>query len=218
MVDRAAAGIALRPKLRGVLHAVAFGIALVIGIVFVAAAPSSRVWPALAFAASVVLMLGTSALYHRVAWGPRARQWMRRADHAGIYLLIAGTYTPVGLISLDGAWRTVVLSCVWGGAAAATLTKFLWVGAPKWLSAFFGLGLGWVGVAALPELAHNEGITVVVLLGIGGIAYTLGAIVYAIGRPDPFPRVFGYHEIFHAFTIVALACQYVAVAFFVVRV
>jgi len=163
-------------------------------------------------------MLGTSALYHRVTWSRRARLWMRRADHAGIFLLIAGTYTPVGLVSLHGAWRTSVLSIVWVGAAVATISKLCWVNAPKWLSAVIGVALGWVGVVALPQLAHREGLAPIILLGAGGLAYTAGAVVYARRRPDPAPRVFGYHELFHALTIVALACQYVAVAFFVVGV
>jgi hemolysin III len=200
------------------LHAGAFAAAVVVGVVFVAAAPDGRVAPAAVFAASAALMLGTSTLYHRVMWRDRARMWMRRADHAGIYLLIAGTYTPVGLISLDGAWRVTVLSIVWAGAALAILVKLFWVRAPKWVAAVFAITLGWVGVAALPEIAEHDGIAPVVLLAAGGLAYTVGAIVYATRRPNPSPAVFGYHEVFHALTIVALACQYVAVAFFVVRV
>lgn len=207
-----------RPRLRGVLHAVAFAAAVVVGALFVAAAPDSRVLPAAVFAASAALMLGTSALYHRIAWGRAARLWMRRADHAGIYLLIAGTYTPVGLISLSGPWRVTILAIVWSGAAVATISKFCWVRSPKWLSAVIGVALGWVGVAAMPQLAHHDGITPVILLAAGGLAYTLGALVYAFRKPDPSPMVFGYHEVFHALTIVALACQYVAVAFFIVRV
>jgi hemolysin III len=208
----------VRPRFRGTLHAVAFGVSLIVGAVFLAYSPTSRLAPAAVFAASATLMLGISALYHRVTWSPSARLWMRRADHAGIFLLIAGTYTPVALISLTGAWRTTILLAVWIGAAIATISKFCWVGAPKWLAAVIGVALGWAGVAALPQLASHDGITPVVLLGAGGIAYTLGAIVYAIKRPNPMPTVFGYHEVFHALTIVALGCQYVAVAFFVVRV
>jgi hemolysin III len=161
-------------------------------------------------------MLGASTLYHRVTWSPSRRLWMRRVDHAGIYVLIAGTYTPVGLISLHGATQTVVLTVVWTGALAATLVKFCWVRAPKWLSAVFGLALGWVGVAAMPQLAHAAGGWCVALLAAGGLAYTVGAVVYALKRPNPWPGTFGYHEIFHLLTLVALACQYVAVAFFVV--
>jgi hemolysin III len=207
-----------RPLLRGALHGVAFVAALGVGVLLVVFSRESRVLPATVFAASAALMLGTSTLYHRVTWSPRARLWMRRADHAGIFLLIAGTYTPVALISLSGAWRTTVLAVVWAAAAAAAISKFCWVNAPKWLSALAGLALGWVGVIVLPQFAHREGVAPVILLGAGGLAYTAGALVYAMKRPDPFPRIFGYHELFHALTIVALACQYVAVAFFVVRV
>ena len=208
----------LRPLLRGVLHEVAFVVAALVGIAFGAALDGRRLVAAVVFATSAAAMLGASALYHRRMWGPRARLWMRRADHAGIYLLIAGTYTPVGLLSLHGTMQRVVLTVVWAGAAAAILLKFCWVGAPKWLSVVLGIALGWVGVAAMPQLAHSAGLVAVILLAVGGIAYTAGAIVYGLKRPDPFPRVFGYHEVFHAFTLVALSCQYVAIAFFVVRV
>ena len=143
---------------------------------------------------------------------------MRRMDHAGVYLLIAGTYTPVSLLALDGAWRPVVLTIVWIGAIAAIVLKFAWVDAPKWLAAAIGLALGWVAVVALPELASHVSVAAVVLLIIGGLAYTAGAVVYARRRPDPAPAVFGYHELFHALTIVVVACQYVAIAFFIVRV
>ncbi|HEY3542690.1 MAG TPA: hemolysin III family protein [Gaiellaceae bacterium] len=210
---------ALRPRFRGALHLAAFVVASVVGVIFVAATPGGRQSAvAAAFAAAVVAMLGASALYHRVTWSPRVRPWMRRVDHAGIYILIAGTYTPVGLISLHGAMQRVVLIVVWTGAAAAALVKFCWVQAPKWVSAVFGIALGWVGVAAMPQLARGAGITCVALLAAGGLAYTAGAVVYALRRPDPVPAVFGYHEVFHALTLVALACQYVAIAFFVVKV
>jgi hemolysin III len=208
-----------RPLLRGALHGVAFAAALVVGVLLVVFSRESRILPATVFAASAALMLGTSTLYHRVTWrSPKARLRMRRADHAGIFLLIAGTYTPVALISLSGAWRTTVLAVVWSGALAAAISKFCWVAAPKWLSAVLGVALGWIGVSALPRLAQHEGIAPVILLAAGGLAYTAGAVVYAFKRPDPLPRIFGYHEVFHALTIVALACQYVAIAFFVVRV
>jgi hemolysin III len=195
-------------------------VALVVGALLVAYADEgarTRVAAAI-FASSVVLMLGASALYHRVTWSPRVRPWMRRIDHAGIYLLIAGTYTPVGLLSVHGALQRIVLAIVWTGAAAAVLLKFVWVRAPKWLAAVIGIALGWSGVAAMPQLAHNAGITAVILLAVGGLAYTAGAIVYALRRPDPVPRVFGYHELFHALTLVAVTCQYVAIAFYVLKV
>src|SRR5262245_47612913 len=208
-----------RPRLRGVLHQVAFFIAIAVGILLVIYAEGARPTTAAAiFAGSVVMMLGASALYHRVTWSLRMRPWMRRLDHAGIYLLIAGTYPPVGLLPLRGTTRDVVLGVVWCGAAAAIVFKFAWVRAPKWLSAVFGIALGWVGVAAMPQVERYAGPAAVVLLAAGGVAYTAGAVVYARRRPDPVPTVFGYHELFHALTLVAVACQYVAIAFFVVLV
>jgi hemolysin III len=214
----ATAAAAARPRLRGVLHEAAFAVALVVGALLIVGADGARASTAAAiFAGSVAAMLGGSALYHRVTWSPRVRPWMRRVDHAGIYLLIAGTYTPVGLISLHGRLQEVVLGLVWGGAAAAILLKFCWVRAPKWLAAVIGVALGWSGVAALPALERSAGPAAVALLAAGGLAYTLGAVVYARRKPDPVPAVFGYHELFHALTLVALACQYVAIAFFVVR-
>jgi hemolysin III len=208
----------VRPRLRGVLHQLGFVAACGVGSALVAATDGRRLLAAAVFAASAALMLGTSALYHRITWSPGARLWMRRADHAGIYLLIAGTYTPVGLLALHHSLQVVVLAVVWTGAAAAILTKLFWVHAPKWLSAVLALALGWVGVAAMPQLVHTAGPAAVALLAAGGIAYSAGAIVYARRKPDPIPAVFGYHELFHALTLVALACQYVAIAFFVVRV
>ena len=210
--------LAVRPRLRGTLHQAGFIVALAVGIAFVVSADGRDVALAVVFAASAAVMLGVSTLYHRVTWSPRVRPWMRRADHAGIYLLIAGTYTPVGVLSMHGTLQRVVLAVVWSGAAAAILTKLCWVRSPKWLSAVFGLALGWVGVLALPQLERSAGPAAVALLGAGGLAYSAGAIVYARRKPDLFPTVFGYHELFHALTLVALACQYVAIAFFVVRV
>ena len=207
-----------RPSLRGVLHAVAFVVSIAVGALFVAYAPAGDVLAASVFALTVSLMLGTSALYHRVTWSPNRRLWMRRADHAALFLLIAGTYTPVALIGLHGAWRSTILAVVWSGAVLAALTKICWVGAPKWLSVALGIALGWIAVVAMPQLAHNEGLAPLFLLAAGGVAYTAGAVVYGVGRPDPLPRVFGYHELFHALTIIALSCQYVAIAVFIVRV
>jgi hemolysin III len=191
---------------------------LVIGtLLIVGSEGPSRQVAASVFAASVAACFGTSALYHRVSWSPSVRLWMRRLDHAGIYLLIAGTYTPVCLLALDGAWRATALSLVSLAAAAAIALKFAWVAAPKWLAAAMGIALGWVGIALLPQLATRLNPAAVVLLALGGVAYTVGAIVYARGRPDPVPSVFGYHELFHALTIVGVACQYVAIAFFVIH-
>jgi hemolysin III len=208
----------VRPRLRGVLHQAGFVVACFVGIAFIGAVDGRRLVAAAVFATSAATMLGASTLYHRITWSARARPWMRRLDHAGIYLLIAGTYTPVGLLSLHGGVQQVVLAVAWSGVAVAIVVKLVWVHAPKWLSVAFGVTLGWVGVAAMPQLVGTAGPAAVALLAAGGVAYTAGALVYARQRPDPVPSVFGYHEVFHALTLVALACQYVAIAFFVVRV
>jgi hemolysin III len=143
---------------------------------------------------------------------------MRRADHAAIYLLIGGTYTPVCLLTLHGAWQPTVLAIVWSGAALAILLEFFWVTAPKWAAAAIPVALGWISVVVLPELVARLNAAAITLLLVGGLTYTVGAVVYALRKPNPAPGVFGYHELFHALTIVAVACQYVAIAFFVVRV
>jgi hemolysin III len=206
--------VELRPRLRGVFHQYAFFVSLVLGASLVAIADGGRRAAAGVFAAALATMFGVSALYHRITWKPRARRWMRRLDHAAIYLLIAGTYTPFALIAMDRAWRWTILPLVWGGALVAIALKLAWTEAPKSLSVAIGLGLGWVGIVALPELWSHTGPSGVVLLGIGGVLYTAGALVYARQRPDPVPMVFGYHEVFHAFVVAAAACQYAAVALF----
>jgi hemolysin III len=207
---------AQRPTLRGVSHLVAFVAVIPIGIVLGLAAdnPVERAG-AVAFAASVTAMFGASALYHRVMWRPRIRPWIRRLDHAMIFTLIAGTYTPFGLVVLRGSWRISILAVVWSGAGVAILVKFAWVNAPKWVAASIAIALGWVGGIVFPQIVGRIGVGGAMLLLVGGVGYTLGAIVYALKRPDPVPAVFGYHEIFHALVVAAVACQYVAVAFFV---
>ena len=157
-------------------------------------------------------MFAASALYHRFTWSPGARLWLRRVDHAGIFGLIAGTYTPFGLLVLHGAWQTAVLAVVWTGAAVAIAAKMVWVRAPKWISAAAGLALGWVGILVLPQIFDHSGVAVAALVLVGGLCYTVGAIVYARRRPDPIPRVFGYHEVFHVLVVAAVALQYGAVA------
>jgi len=207
-----------RPLLRGVFHQLGFSVSLVVGTLLIVGADGARQQVAAAvFAGAVAICFGASALYHRISWTPQLRLWMRRVDHAGVYLLIAGTYTPVCLLVLTGTWRWAVLSIVSAGAGAAAVFKFIWVAAPKWLAAAIGIALGWVGVAVLPQLAARLDPAAVALLGAGGLVYTAGAIVYARRRPDPVPAVFGYHELFHVLTLVAVSCQYVAIAFFVIR-
>jgi hemolysin III len=208
----------VRPLLRGVFHQVAFSVSLVVGTLLIVGADGTRGHVAAAvFAGAVAACFGSSALYHRITWTPRLRLWMRRVDHAGVYLLIAGTYTPVCLLVLTGAWRWAVLAIVCTGAGAAAILKFIWVAAPKWLAAAIGITLGWTGIAVLPQLATRLDPAAVALLGAGGIVYTAGAIVYARRRPNPAPAVFGYHEIFHLLTLIGVSCQYVAIAFFIIR-
>jgi hemolysin III len=206
--------VSVKPRLRGVSHQWAALAFLALGALLVAlASGATERLAASVFAGALVASFGASAVYHRVDWrSVRARRWMRRLDHAMIYVLIAGTYTPFALLALEGAWRTTILAVVWSGAAAAVLFKLVWVDAPKWVGATIGIALGWAGVAAIPKLIATVGIPGVVLLGIGGALYMYGAVAYARQRPDPVPAVFGYHEVFHACTIGAAACQFSVVA------
>jgi len=160
-------------------------------------------------------MFGASALYNRVNWSLRWRPWIRRLDHSMIFLVIAGTYTPFGLLVLSGAWSWVVLAIVWSGVACAIALKVIWLDAPKWVAATLGIAIGWVGVVALPLILREIGPVGLGLLLAGGVLYTAGGIVYARRKPDPVPAVFGYHEVFHALVVLAVACQYATVAFFV---
>jgi hemolysin III len=206
--------VGVKPRLRGLSHAAAFLVALPLGVALVLEAETSlgRL-AAIVFAASVVVMFGASGLYHSPTWPEGRRRWLRRFDHAGIYGLIAGTYTPFGLLVLRGNWRPVVLGIVWTGALAAVAFKFAWVDAPKWISAVIGIALGWVGVVVFPQLVDGIGVGGSLLVVAGGLLYTAGALVYALRRPDPYPAVFGFHEVFHVLVIAAVACQYSAVAF-----
>jgi hemolysin III len=205
--------VELRPRLRGVSHQYAFFASLLLGAALVVGASgAAERTSAVVFATALATMFGVSALYHRITWRPRARLWMRRLDHAAIYLLIAGTYTPFALLALTDVWRWTILPIVWGGALVGIVLKLAWVDAPKWLAVTTGIALGWIGVVALPQLWAHAGLTGVGLLLAGGVLYTGGAIVYARRRPDPVPAVFGYHELFHALVIAAAACQYAAVA------
>jgi hemolysin III len=207
----------VKPRLRGVSHQWAFFVSCAIGAALVIAAPAGT--PRLAatiYAVSVSALFGVSALYHRITWASTAaRRWMRRLDHSAIFVLIAGTYTPFALLVLDGAIATVILVVVWAGALGGTLLKLVWIDAPKLLTAIVYVALGWVAVAAFPDLIDELGVTGTALVVAGGFLYTAGALVYAFRRPDPVPTVFGYHEVFHALVIVAAALQYAVVAFYV---
>lgn len=207
----------VKPRLRGASHALAFLVAVPLGVLLVLMAETARERVAvISFAAAVVAMFGLSALYHCGNWPATARRWLRTLDHAGIFVLIAGTYTAFGLLVLDGVWRWVVLAIVWAGAACAVVLNIAWPGIPKWMSGVLAVALGWVGVLVVPQLVTELGIGGLALVAAGGIAYTAGAVIFATGRPDPYPATFGYHEVFHVLVIVAVACHYAAVAFFAV--
>jgi hemolysin III len=202
-----------RPRLRGVSHQIAFFVSLVSGAVLVAVAPdsSSRVEVAI-YACSLSGLLGVSATLHRRDWPPRTRQNLRRLDHSMIFVLIAGTYTPIAGIVLTGGLRTAVLVTVWVGALAGVILTVAWIGAPKWATALPYVALGWVAVVAAPQLIDGLGGAGFSLLVLGGALYTAGAVVYAAKRPDPFPTVFGYHEVFHALVIAAAISHYAVIA------
>ena len=205
-----------KPRLRGVFHQYAFFVAVVAGAVAVALSDSSRELLApWIYAAALASMFGVSALYHRVDWkSARVRTWMRRLDHSTILLLIAGTYTPFALLAFDGMIADAILIVVWAGAGAGLVLNLLWVDAPTWVTALVFIALGWVGVAAMPELLEL-GVAPLVLVVAGGALYTLGALAYAFRRPNPAPATFGYHEIFHLLVIGAAAFHFVAIAAYV---
>jgi hemolysin III len=205
----------VKPRLRGVFHELGFYAALGLGIAIVLTAEPGRARIAAAvFAGCVAICFGASALYHRPTWKPSVRSWLARLDHAGVYLLIAGTYTPFGLLVMSPGWAVPVLTIVWTGALLAIILKLFWVRMPKWQAAAIGVGLGWVSVVAFSQLL-KLGVGGVLLVLVGGLLYTAGAVVYACQRPNPVPSVFGYHELFHVLTLAAAGCQYAAIAFFV---
>jgi hemolysin III len=209
------AGLApIKPRLRGVLHEYAFFVSLACGVVLILAASDGRARVAATiYAFAVSGLLGTSALYHRVTWRPAARRWMRRLDHSMIFVLIAGTYTPVALLALKGTLASTVLIVLWAGALGGVVFKLLWIDAPKWLFAAVYVALGLVSLAIIGELPAAIGWLGAAGLAGGGLLYLVGAIVYASGRPNPWPKVFGYHEVFHALVIAAAAVQYAVIAF-----
>jgi hemolysin III len=207
----------LKPRLRGVSHQWAFFISLALGLALVVTAPSGRATAAAAvYAACVAILFGSSALYHRVDWrSVAARRWMRRLDHSAIFLLIAGSYTPFALLVIDGTLADVILLVIWSGAALGIFLKLVWIDAPKWLVTVIYVALGWVLVAAGPDLFAALGFTAASMVALGGLLYTAGALVYAFQYPDPVPAVFGYHEVFHVLVILAAGLQYAVVAFWV---
>ena len=201
----------VKPKLRGWLHAATTPLALAAGIVLVVLSPTltTRVGSAV-FASTALLLFTVSAIYHRGTWSPRTWAFLRRFDHSNIFLLIAGSYTPFTLILLEGRARVGLLVVVWTGAVLGVLFRIFWTTAPRWIYTPIYVALGWVAVFYAKDFADSGGTAVIVLVAVGGGLYTLGGLVYGLRWPDPFPAWFGFHEVFHAFTIAAFVCHYVA--------
>ncbi|SEP97705.1 PAQR family membrane homeostasis protein TrhA [Lentzea albida] len=206
----------LRPRLRGWLHLWSFIASVATGATLIALAASTvSARAALAtsvYGLTVLGLFGVSALYHRVTWkSDRVRTWMKRMDHSMIFVFIAGTYTPFALLAMDPDTGSTVLWVVWIGALLGVTLKLAWPHAPRWLGVPIYIALGWVAVFVLPELLHHAGVAALVLLLVGGALYTVGAVFYATRWPNPWPQVFGYHEFFHAATVVAAICHYIAI-------
>jgi hemolysin III len=209
----------LKPRLRGWVHAVAFPTVTVAGLVLVTLAPTLAARAAAAvYTLSAMLLFGVSALYHRGSWLDRGSAILRRLDHANIFLLIAGTYTPYAVLLLPRTNAVVLLSIVWVGAVLGLGFRVFWIGAPRWLYTPLYVVLGWTAVFWLDDFLRNGGVAPVVLMLAGGLAYSLGAVAYGLRRPDPWPTVFGFHEVFHACTVVGFACQYVGISLLIYSV
>jgi len=201
-----------KPLLRGLIHELSFGLAVAAGVLLVAAAPgpAAKLGCAL-YAASLAGLLGISALYHRPTWSEPVRSWLRRVDHSAIFVLIAGTYTPLSL-TLQAPLARRMLTVAWVGAAIGVVRALFFPRARRWVVALLALSLGWASAAYLPAVHATAGGSVTMLLALGGGLYSLGAAAYALRRPDPWPRVFGYHEVFHALVVIAAACHFAAIA------
>lgn len=201
-----------RPRLRGRLHQVAFIVWIPAGVTLVAVGRTAAARAASAvYAVTVMALYGVSASYHRLPWVPRARQWMRRLDHSTIFVFIAGTYTPLSVLALKGAWRASILATVWGCAAVGVALKMSRLRLASRAGIAMYVALGWTAIIAMPQLIRNLGLTAIALLLFGGVLYTAGAIIYATRRPDPMPAVFGFHEVYHALVIGGSVCHYVAI-------
>jgi hemolysin III len=204
----------VKPRLRGVFHQYAFFVSLGCGVGLILAASGGRARiAAVIYAFAVSALLGTSALYHRVTWRPRARRWMRRLDHSMIFVLIAGTYTPVALLALKGPLASTILIVLWAGALGGVIFKLAWIDAPKWLFALVYVVLGLVTATVFGELPAKIGWLGASGLALGGLLYLIGAVIYASGKPNPWPKVFGYHEVFHTLVLAAAGLHYAVIAF-----
>ena len=200
----------IKPTWRGWIHAGTFPVAIAAGIVLIALADGAAAkWACAIFMATSVLLFGNSALYHRFNWGPRTKAVLKRIDHANIMLLIAGTYTPIAVLALPPQKGTVLLVLVWTGALLGILFRVFWINAPRWLYVALYLLLGWAAVMYLVDLLEAN-VTMMVLVIIGGLLYTGGAVCYALKKPNPWPGRFGFHEIFHVCTVLAFLCHWTA--------
>jgi hemolysin III len=203
----------VKPHLRGWMHAASAPLTLAAGVVLVVLSPtaSSRIGSAV-FASSALVLFTVSGIYHRGTWSPRVWRFLRRFDHANIFLLIAGSYTPFTLLLLHGTERVVLLGVVWTGAVLGVLFRVFWTDAPRWLYVPIYMALGWAAVFYFGDFVQNASTAVLVLIAAGGLLYTLGGVVYGVRRPNPSPRWFGFHEVFHTLTIVAFVTHYVGVS------
>ncbi|PJE24300.1 hemolysin III family protein [Mycobacterium paragordonae] len=207
-----------RPRLRGWIHLYSAVVAVFAGTTLVVASWSEVSKLAghatLAYVLAIVSMFAVSATYHRVYWqSAAARAWMRRLDHAMIFVLIAGTYTPFARLNMPRPTGHVVLAVVWGGALAGIALTLLWPSAPRWMGTSLYLALGWVAVWYMGMILRNAGVAAAMLLIAGGVLYSVGAVCYGLRRPDPWPTTFGYHEVFHTLTVLAAICQFIAICF-----
>jgi hemolysin III len=203
----------LRPLLRGVTHAYAFWVALAAAVVLtVLVEPGTPRVASVVYGVGLCGLFAASGTYHRWRWNPRWRPLLRRIDHSTIFIFIAASYTPVALLVMHGTLRWVILVAVWTGAAIGVILSVAWITAPRVLSAACYLALGWTVVFALPQMVDRLDVAPLVLFAVGGLLYTVGAIVYATKRPNPWPSTFGFHEVFHALVILAAAVQFVALA------
>lgn len=200
-----------KPRLRGWIHFIAAPLSLAASIVLTVLAPTTGTkWASVVYMLASFILFGVSALYHLFYWSPRAETFLRRMDHSNIFLLIAGTYTPLAVSLFDRSQATILLAIVWIGAVVGILVNLFWPTAPRWLSTLIYVILGWTAIWYLPAMWQSGGPAVVWLVLIGGILYTIGAVAYAMKKPNPWPRWFGFHEVFHAFTVAAWACQCIA--------
>jgi hemolysin III len=203
----------LVPRLRGLLHAWAFWFALVAAVALVVIAPDGKATLAAAiYGAGLCALFGASATYHRWRGRPRWKPILRRIDHSTIFVFIAASYTPVSLLVLHSPLRWIVLASVWVGALAGVAMSVCWIDAPRVLVAGSYIAVGWVAIAAMPQLFSHGGAALPLLLLAGGILYSLGAVAYATKRPNPWPRTFGFHEVFHTLVIAAALVHFVAIA------